>query len=234
MKLAVFLVGAFAMVVAAGKCSCPRYKDCPQIYVECCRRRDRTTKTNCRYWVEQVQPGPWAVEEHTVEAVRRLGATMAGRQKGVVYYRSKAQCEAMAEEIGCDHHHSGTSEGERRRVRTAWAESQGHGHRHRRHRGGGPHGAAVRTGGFCAVDGPGRAAGGRGGLSDSLIGPDPCRNLISGFPRQRDLPFFLRPHRRPCDHDPGPRDQQGPGPCAAATDSRLRQQPSSSCIKDGL
>ncbi|KAL6406052.1 hypothetical protein AUP68_10613 [Ilyonectria robusta] len=38
-----------------------------------------------------------------------------------------------------------------------------------------------------------------------------------------------QPHRRPCNHDPGPRDPQGPGPCAAATDCRLRQQPSSSC-----
>ncbi|KAL6408090.1 hypothetical protein AUP68_08463 [Ilyonectria robusta] len=43
-----------------------------------------------------------------------------------------------------------------------------------------------------------------------------------------------RPHRRPYDHDPRPRDPQGPSPCAAATDCRLRQQPSSSYIRDGL
>ncbi|KAH6971907.1 hypothetical protein EDB80DRAFT_383127 [Ilyonectria destructans] len=73
--------------------------------------RDRTTKANCQYQVDQVASRRGAVEERTVDMVRRLGS------------------EAMADEIGCDFHHSGMSEEDRRRVRTAWVEGQGHSHR---------------------------------------------------------------------------------------------------------
>ncbi|KAH6874264.1 P-loop containing nucleoside triphosphate hydrolase protein, partial [Thelonectria olida] len=87
--------------------------------------RDRTTKLNCRYRIEQVKPGRGAVEKHTVDIIRQLGEQMTGRQKGVIYCRSKGQCEAIAEEIGCGFHHSGMSEKDRHEARTAWADGRG-------------------------------------------------------------------------------------------------------------
>jgi superfamily II DNA or RNA helicase len=88
--------------------------------------RDRTTKLNCRYRVEQVKPGKGAVERQTVETVRRLGSSMVGNHKGVVYCRSKARCETLAEEMGCDFHHSDMDEQRRREVRDGWAGGGGH------------------------------------------------------------------------------------------------------------
>jgi superfamily II DNA helicase RecQ len=44
---------------------------------------------------------------------------MTGSQKGVIYCRSKGQCKAMAEEIGCGFHHSGIDEKDRYEARTA-------------------------------------------------------------------------------------------------------------------
>ena len=38
---------------------------------------------------------------------------MIRRQKGVVYCRSRSQCVATAEAIGCASHHNGISEAER-------------------------------------------------------------------------------------------------------------------------
>ncbi|RSL86277.1 hypothetical protein CDV31_016422, partial [Fusarium ambrosium] len=86
--------------------------------------RDRTTKLNCRYRVEQVKPGGGAVEKRTVEVIERLDAQMTGHQKGVIYCRSRGQCEAMAEDIGCGVHHSGMTEKERYEARTAWVEGR--------------------------------------------------------------------------------------------------------------
>lgn len=88
--------------------------------------RDRTTKLNCRYGVEQVQAGKGAVEQRTVETVRRLGRRMTGKQKGVIYCRSKKQCEDLAGELGCDFHHSDMTEQRRREAREAWAAGGGH------------------------------------------------------------------------------------------------------------
>ncbi|KAK7230149.1 hypothetical protein V2G26_002319 [Clonostachys chloroleuca] len=86
--------------------------------------RDRAAKLNCRYKVEQVKPGRGAVEKRTAGVVEQLGGQLAGRQKGVVYCRSRGQCEAIAEEIGCSVHHSGMSEEDRREARTAWVEGR--------------------------------------------------------------------------------------------------------------
>jgi len=88
--------------------------------------RDRTTKLNCRYCVEQVQPGKGAVEQRTAETARRLGRLMTGNQKGVIYCRSKKQCEDLAGELGCDLHHSDMTEQCRREAREAWAAGGGH------------------------------------------------------------------------------------------------------------
>jgi superfamily II DNA helicase RecQ len=86
--------------------------------------RDRTTKLNCRYRVDQVKPGRGAVEKHTVDVIQELDEQMTGSQKGVIYCRSKGQCEAMAEEIGCGFHHSGMDEKDRYEARTAWIEGR--------------------------------------------------------------------------------------------------------------
>lgn len=88
--------------------------------------RARTTKVNCRYRVEQVKPGNGAVERQVMETVRRLEAPMSGRQKGVIYCRSKRQCVAVAAEVGCGFHHGDMGEKEREEARTAWAEGRGH------------------------------------------------------------------------------------------------------------
>ncbi|GKU09951.1 unnamed protein product, partial [Fusarium langsethiae] len=86
--------------------------------------RDRTVKLNCRYEVQQVKPGRDAVENRTVEVIKQLDQDMTGCQKGVIYCRSKSQCEAIADEIGCGFHHSGMSEQDRYEVRTAWVEGR--------------------------------------------------------------------------------------------------------------
>jgi superfamily II DNA helicase RecQ len=49
---------------------------------------------------------------------------MTGSQKGVIYCRSKGQCEAMAEEIGCGFYHSGMDEKDCYEARTAWIEGR--------------------------------------------------------------------------------------------------------------
>lgn len=88
--------------------------------------RDRTTKLNCRYRVEQIKPGRDTVALHVAGLVQQYNARMAGNEKGVVYCRSKAQCESLAERIGCTFHHSGMPDERRRDVRDAWAAGRGH------------------------------------------------------------------------------------------------------------
>jgi superfamily II DNA helicase RecQ len=86
--------------------------------------RDRTVKLNCRYEVQQVKPGRNAIEDRTIEVIKQLDQDMTGCQKGVIYCRSKSQCEAIADEIGCGFHHSGMSEQDRHEARTAWVEGR--------------------------------------------------------------------------------------------------------------
>lgn len=68
--------------------------------------RDRTTKLNCRYRVDRIKPGRDAVEIHVAAMVQRLTASIVRDEKGVVYCRSKGQCESLASKIGCGFHHS--------------------------------------------------------------------------------------------------------------------------------
>ncbi|KAK5994713.1 ATP-dependent DNA helicase tlh2-like protein [Cladobotryum mycophilum] len=88
--------------------------------------RDRTTKRNCRYEVEQVKPGAGAVDTRVVDLVRRIGSTMVSGQKGIVYCRSKLKCAALAEEIGCGAHHGDMEEAARDEARTSWAAGGRH------------------------------------------------------------------------------------------------------------
>jgi superfamily II DNA helicase RecQ len=76
--------------------------------------RDRTAKLNCRYRVEQIKPGKGAVMGRTVEIARQIGGRMVGRQKGVIYCRSIAASESLAEELGCGCQSSVTARSERR------------------------------------------------------------------------------------------------------------------------
>lgn len=88
--------------------------------------RDRTTKVNCRYEVEQIKAGPGAVDARVVELVRKIGSTMMSGQKGIVYCRSKAQCVALAAEIGCDAHHGDMDKAAQDEARASWAAGGGH------------------------------------------------------------------------------------------------------------
>lgn len=88
--------------------------------------RDRTAKLNCRYRVEQIKPGKGAVAARTADVARQMGGRMVGGQKGVIYCRSTTASESLAEELGCDFHHSGMPEQRNREVREAWASGEGH------------------------------------------------------------------------------------------------------------
>lgn len=88
--------------------------------------RDRTTKLNCRYRVEKIKPGRDVVALHVAGLVQQYTECMARNEKGVVYCRSKAQCESLAERIGCTFHHSGMPDERRRDVREAWTAGSGH------------------------------------------------------------------------------------------------------------
>ncbi len=88
--------------------------------------RDRTTKKNCRYEVEQVKAGAGAVEGRVAELAREIGLGMMSGDKGVVYCRSKDQCDALAAELGCAAHHGGMSKEARDEAREAWAAGGRH------------------------------------------------------------------------------------------------------------
>lgn len=96
--------------------------------------RARTSKANCRYRVEVVPVGSgaeagWKAKEkavlaRTIAIAQELGARMQGRQKGVIYCRSREETRTVAEALGCLYHHSGMSEDERLAARTSWIEGQ--------------------------------------------------------------------------------------------------------------
>ncbi|KID81227.1 recQ family helicase [Metarhizium guizhouense ARSEF 977] len=88
--------------------------------------RDRSVKANCRYRVEEVQARNSTVRGRVAELVNEIGLRMLSGQKGIVYCRSYRQTEALAEEIGCQFHHSLMSEAARREAREAWADGRGH------------------------------------------------------------------------------------------------------------
>lgn len=133
--------------------------------------RARTTHIRCRYRIKLVPSGGRdAVHARTVEIARQLGSKMTGRQKGIIYCRSRWQSMAVSEALGCAFHHSGISEAARRASREVWGAGVGrpryHRHqragdryRHRGHRRRRAHGASVRARRLCPADRPRRAAG---------------------------------------------------------------------------
>lgn len=94
--------------------------------IEFCRYiRADTTRERTRYMVEECKPGKlerraieichsW-VEANRVEASRR--------SKGVVYCRSRAECETLADELGCAYYHA-EANGREERI-FDWAERGG-------------------------------------------------------------------------------------------------------------
>ncbi|TKA79674.1 hypothetical protein B0A49_04713 [Cryomyces minteri] len=66
--------------------------------------RASTVRRNIRYMVQQCERGK--LIETAVQICRRQERRLQG-QKGVVYCRSRAQCEEAAEELGCPFYHAG-------------------------------------------------------------------------------------------------------------------------------
>jgi superfamily II DNA helicase RecQ len=68
--------------------------------------RAGTVRPNIRYLVSWCKRGE---AQQTALAIgqRRLRRLRDRREKGVVYCHGKAQCEAMAEELGCGYYHAG-------------------------------------------------------------------------------------------------------------------------------
>lgn len=79
-----------------------------------------TTRTKTRYIVEVCKPGK--LEEQVPELCRRMKKHL-GLQKGVIYSRSRDQCERLARKLRCAYYHAGAADNEERLG--AWLEYGG-------------------------------------------------------------------------------------------------------------
>jgi superfamily II DNA helicase RecQ len=79
-----------------------------------------TTRTKTRYIVDVCKPGK--LEEEVLELCKRMKKHL-GLRKGVVYSRSRDQCERLARELRCAHYHAGAADNEERLK--AWLERGG-------------------------------------------------------------------------------------------------------------
>ena len=87
--------------------------------------RAETTKRNIRYRVVRVKRRD-EVQEEVIRVVLRLEKGMEGDQKGVVYCRSKEDCELLAEKLGCDFYHAGITDEKVRKERLQrWIKGEG-------------------------------------------------------------------------------------------------------------
>ena len=67
--------------------------------------RASTVRPNARYFVSWCQRGK--LQDTALFMCKRWAERLQrSRQKGVVYCKSKPQCEAIAEELGCAHYHA--------------------------------------------------------------------------------------------------------------------------------
>jgi superfamily II DNA helicase RecQ len=74
------------------------------ISIEFCRYiRADTTRLRTRYIVEEYKPGK--LERRVVE-ICHSWTRSSPNSKGVVYCRSRAQCETLADELGCAYYHA--------------------------------------------------------------------------------------------------------------------------------
>ena len=79
--------------------------------------RASTTRIKTRYIVQRCKPGK--LEEQALELCERTKRHL-GLQKGVVYSRSRDQCERLARELKCAYYHAGAADNEERLK--AWLE----------------------------------------------------------------------------------------------------------------
>jgi len=79
-----------------------------------------TTRTKTRYIVEACKPGK--LEEKVLELCKRMKKHL-GLRKGVVYSRSRDQCERLARMLRCAHYHAGAADNEE--SLKAWLERGG-------------------------------------------------------------------------------------------------------------
>ena len=70
-----------------------------------------TTRVKTRYIVERCKPG--TLEEGAIQLCRRMKKHL-GLRKGVVYSRSRTQCEGLAKELECAYYHAGAVDNEER------------------------------------------------------------------------------------------------------------------------
>jgi superfamily II DNA helicase RecQ len=86
--------------------------------------RAAAVKLNIRYRVDTVKPGSNAVQDRVMAVMRKMESRMAGLQKGVVYCRSIAECEALGEQAGCGVHHSRMTDDAKEAALQAWIEGR--------------------------------------------------------------------------------------------------------------
>jgi superfamily II DNA helicase RecQ len=79
-----------------------------------------TTRVKTRYMVERCKPG--TLEEGAIQLCRRMKKHL-GLRKGVVYSRSRTQCEGLAKELECAYYHAGAVDNEERLQ--SWLEKGG-------------------------------------------------------------------------------------------------------------
>ncbi|GAB7357794.1 hypothetical protein MBLNU459_g0611t1, partial [Dothideomycetes sp. NU459] len=79
-----------------------------------------TTRVRTRYIVETCGKGK--LEETVINFCKRMIKHL-GRQRGVVYSRSRDQCEGLAEDLGCAYYHAGAADKEEKLA--GWLEKGG-------------------------------------------------------------------------------------------------------------
>lgn len=79
-----------------------------------------TTRTKTRYIVDICKPGK--LEDRVLELYRRMKRHI-GLQRGVIYSRSRVQCERLAKEMSCAYYHAGAVDKEEKLE--DWLESGG-------------------------------------------------------------------------------------------------------------
>lgn len=79
-----------------------------------------TTRVKTRYIVERCKPG--TLEDNAIQLCRQMKRHL-GLRKGVVYSRSRNQCERLAKELECAYYHAGAVDNEER-LQT-WLEKGG-------------------------------------------------------------------------------------------------------------
>lgn len=86
--------------------------------------RASTVKSNIRYRVVTVDGRKTTVQQEAAAQAATITQSMSGDQKGVVYCRSIAKCESLAETMGCGHHHGGMAERAKTEAVAVWTEGR--------------------------------------------------------------------------------------------------------------